>query len=78
MTRMDTLASEISAAAARMVVEEGLEYGPAKRRAVKQLGLPGRTALPGNDDVEDAVLEYLSVFALTRSHRSYWPFGNWP
>ena len=62
MTSMDTLASEISAVAARMVVEEGLEYGPAKRRAVKQLGLPGRTALPGNDDVEDAVLEYLSVF----------------
>ena len=69
---MDTLASEISAAAARMVVEEGLEYGPAKRRAVKQLGLPGRTA-SGNDDVEDAVLEYLSVFALTRSHRVIGP-----
>ena len=62
MMPMDTLASEISAAAARMVVEEGLEYGPAKRRAVKQLGLPGRTALPANDEVEDAVLEYISVF----------------
>ena len=62
MTPMDTLASEISAVAARMVVEEGLEYGPAKRRAVKQLGLTGRTALPGNDEVEEAVLEYISVF----------------
>ena len=37
---------EIAATAARLVVEEGLEYGPAKRRAVKQLGLPGRSALP--------------------------------
>lgn len=59
---MDTLKSEISAAAARMVVEEGLEYGPAKRRAVKQLGLRGRTALPGNDEIEDAVVEYIALF----------------
>jgi len=59
---MDTVKSEISAVAARMVVEEGLEYGSAKRRAVKQLGLPGRTALPGNDEIEDAVVEYISVF----------------
>lgn len=45
-----------------MVVEEGLEYGPAKRRAVRQLGLPARTALPANDDVEDAVREYIAVY----------------
>lgn len=45
-----------------MVVEEGLEYGPAKRRAVRQLGLPARTALPGNDAVEDAVREYIALF----------------
>lgn len=59
---METLKSEISAVAARMVVEEGLEYGAAKRRAVKHMGLPLRTALPGNDEIEDAVVEYLSVF----------------
>ena len=59
---MDTLQSEIAAAAARMVVEEGLEYGPAKRRAVKQMGLGARTALPDNDAVEDAVREYIALF----------------
>lgn len=59
---MDTLKSEISAVAARLVVEEGLEYGPAKRRALKQLGLPGRTALPGNDEIEEAVTEYIALF----------------
>jgi len=53
---------EIAAAAAQMVVEEGLEYGPAKRRAVRQLGLPQRTSLPDNDEVEDAVREYIAVF----------------
>ena len=45
-----------------MVVEEGLEYGPAKRRAVKQLGLNARAQLPNNDQVEDAVREYLELF----------------
>lgn len=59
---MDTMQSEIAATAARMVVEEGLEYGPAKRRAVKQLGLRQRAALPDNDTVEEAVREYISLF----------------
>lgn len=59
---MDTLQSEIAATAARLVVEEGLEYGAAKRRAVKQLGLGARTALPDNDLMEDAVREYIDLF----------------
>ena len=59
---MNTLQSEIAATAAALVVEEGLEYGPAKRRAVKQLGLAVRTELPDNDAVEEAVREYIAVF----------------
>jgi hypothetical protein len=54
--------SEIAATAARMVVEEGLEYGPAKRRAVKQLGLNARSPLPDNDAIEDSVRDYLALF----------------
>lgn len=54
--------SEIAVTAARMVVEEGLEYGPAKRRAVRQLGLPSRTGLPDNVEVDDAVVEYIALF----------------
>lgn len=54
--------SEIAAYAARCVVEEGLEYGPAKRRAVKALGLTARAALPGNDEIEDAVADYIAIF----------------
>lgn len=57
-----SLKEHIAAAAAAMVVEEGLEYGPAKRRALKQLGLPARTALPDNDLVEAAVREYIALF----------------
>ena len=58
----DDTRHEIAATAARMVVEEGLEYGPAKRRAVKQLGLNARAPLPDNDQVEDAVREYIDLF----------------
>ncbi len=56
------LTTEIAAAAARLIVEEGLEYGPAKSRALKVLGLPPRTRLPDNDELEDQVREYLAIF----------------
>ena len=56
------LASEIAMSAARLVVEEGLDYGAAKLRAVKQLGLPARTQLPSHDDVEAQVRDYIALF----------------
>jgi hypothetical protein len=59
---MDTPKREIAATAARLVVEEGLEYGPAKRRAVRDLGLSARTGLPNNDEVEAQVRDYIALF----------------
>lgn len=59
---MNELALEIAATAARLVVEEGLAFGPAKHRALKQLGLPGRTALPSNERVEAEVIDYIALF----------------
>ena len=55
---------EIAATAARLVVEEGMEYGPAKRRAARQLGSRSArgTELPGNELVEDEVRAYLAIF----------------
>jgi len=58
----DDTAQEIAAVAARLVVEEGLEYAAAKRRAVKQLGLPARTPLPDNATLDAAVREDIAVF----------------
>jgi hypothetical protein len=58
----DSLSQEIAATAARIVVEEGMEYGPAKQRALKTLGLPRRTALPSNEALEDQVRDYLALF----------------
>ena len=62
MPPMNEVQLEIAATAARMVVEEGLNFGPAKHRALKQLGLPVRTALPTNDQVEAQVREYIELF----------------
>ncbi len=59
-----TVSNEIAAAAARLVVEEGLEYGPAKRRAARDIGKRStrQAELPANIEVEDEVRAYLGLF----------------
>jgi len=59
-----TLTAEIAATAARLIVEEGMEYGPAKRKAAKALARHSvRPAeLPDNLAVEDEVRAYLELF----------------
>jgi hypothetical protein len=61
---MSSLTAEIAATAARLIVEEGMEYGPAKRKAAKLLGRHSvRPAeLPDNQAVEDEVREYIALF----------------
>lgn len=56
-----SLQHEIAAAAARLIVDEGMEYGPAKRKAAQSLGVRPRQ-LPDNDEIEEAVREHLAVF----------------
>ena len=55
---------EVTATAARLVVEDGLEYGAAKRKAARALGRKSTRAneLPSNQALEDEVREYLSLF----------------
>lgn len=57
-----SLRSEIVHAAARLIAEDGLDYGLAKRKAVRQLGLPDNFPLPGNAEVEDAVRDYQAIY----------------
>jgi hypothetical protein len=54
--------NEIASQAARLVVEDGLEYAAAKRHALKQMGLPTRTALPDNAAMDQAVREHIAIF----------------
>ncbi len=60
---MSTL-EEVAAAAARLVVEEGMEYAAAKRKAARDLLRHGGRGgeLPSNEAVEDQVRDYLAIF----------------
>ncbi len=57
-------AEEIASVAARLVVDEGMEYAQAKRKAAATLGRRqrSRTELPSNQLVEDEVRAYLELF----------------
>jgi hypothetical protein len=56
-------AEEIAATAARLVVEDGLDYASAKRKAAREVGRRGsRDELPSNEAVEDQVREYIALF----------------
>jgi hypothetical protein len=59
--RDDTM-MELAHAAARWVVEHGMEYGPAKARAARDSAWGRRAALPDNVLLEDCIREYLDLF----------------
>jgi hypothetical protein len=61
---MSTITEEIAAAAARLVVDEGMEYGPAKRKAARDLGRRSgrRGELPSNEALEEEVRTHLQIF----------------
>ena len=56
-------AAQIATAAARLVVDEGMEYAQAKRKALRQLGrAPRGVELPSNERVEDEVRSHIALF----------------
>jgi hypothetical protein len=58
--------TRIAQAAARLIAEHGLtDWRVAKRKACRELGLPDHEALPGNDEVEQALRDYNSLFHAT-------------
>jgi hypothetical protein len=58
-----SIGAEIAAAAASLVVEEGMEYAAAKRKAARACGVSGsRPQLPSDEEVEDAVREHIALF----------------
>lgn len=59
---MNDVRSEIAVRAARLVVEEGMDYGGAKRRAARDFGGSERTMLPDNQEMEGAVRQHLELF----------------
>jgi hypothetical protein len=59
-----SLLDEIAIAAARLVVEEGMEYPAAKKRAARDLGRRSTRSveLPSNEQVEDEVRSHIELF----------------
>ena len=57
-----SVAQELAAVAARLVVDEGMEYSAAKRKAARDFG--SRPELPSNEQVEDAVREHIELFCV--------------
>lgn len=61
----ESLRAEIAAAAARMIAEDGADYGTAKRKAAKQIMGDAKVRgdiLPDNAQVEDEVRIYNELF----------------
>ena len=64
-TETELLRAEIAAAAARMIAEDGADYGSAKRRAARQILGDIRVRgdiLPDNAQIEDEVRVYNDLF----------------
>lgn len=64
-TETELLRAEIAAAAARMIAEDGADYGAAKRRAARQILGDVRARgdiLPDNAQIEDEVRVYNDLF----------------
>lgn len=55
-----SVTEELALMAARLVVDEGMEYVAAKRKAARAYG--SRVELPSNEQVEDAVREHIGIF----------------
>jgi len=55
--------TRIAQAAARLIAEHGItDWSLAKRKAARQLMLPGATALPSNEDIEQALVDHHALF----------------
>ena len=55
--------ARIAQAAARLIAEHGLtDWAAAKRKACRELGLSEREPLPANDEIEQALRDYNTLF----------------
>jgi hypothetical protein len=55
--------ARIADVAARLIAEHGIaDWSLAKRKALRQLLLPDRTALPGDDEIEAALVVHHALF----------------
>jgi hypothetical protein len=67
----NNLRTELAATAARLIAEEGCEYGQAKRRAAQEIlgDEVRRSTMPDNQEVEHELRRYLKLFG-GEAHRA--------
>ncbi len=59
----EAMRRDIANLAARLMAEDGIEsFGLAKRKAAKQLGVPESEALPTNQEIEEALRDYQTIY----------------
>lgn len=59
----DDTRSAIAVHAARLMAQDGIEnYGLAKRKAAKLLGIPDSSRMPNNDEIDVALREYQDIY----------------
>jgi hypothetical protein len=62
-SRQNGMRASIAAAAARIMAEEGIDdFALAKRKAAKRLGAADSERLPGNEEIEAELREYLALY----------------
>jgi len=63
MDRRNLLRARIAHAAARIMAEDALDdFGLAKRKAARQVGVEDARALPTNEEIEQALREYRQLY----------------
>jgi hypothetical protein len=61
--RHEHIRERIAAAAARIMAEDGIDsFALAKRKAARQLGAESSKSLPNNEEIEDQLRTYLSLY----------------
>src|SRR5471030_307889 len=61
---LDREQQEVAQTAARMIVEDGLDYASARRKALQEFGDGGRRLRdgPSNEEIEDEVRAHIAIF----------------
>lgn len=63
LSRQGSVRRSIASLAARLMAEDGIaDYGHAKRKAARQLGVPAGEALPNNVEIEAELRAYQSLY----------------
>jgi len=75
LTADDRIRKSIAQVAAKLVAQNGLEdFLIAKKKAAQQLNVNNKRLLPSNSEIEDALIEYQSLFHNEKQQQTLYEF----